>query len=119
MAISNTALAGGLSVEEKAVLQASVFQHINALSIDGIIPHVDLTTGVTMDLVPTKAHPMILTMGGNFVLCTDFRDPQGQFVNVDFYIARVDTGFVVFQTEINNRPALENLMKAGKVAMMD
>ena len=119
VSMSLAAQASDLSVEDKAGLQASVFQRIDSLSVDGAIPHVDLASGAVVDLVPTKAHPMILTMGEKFVLCTDFRDPAGKFVNVDFYVARAGNGFVVFQTEINNRAALEQLMKAGKVAMLD
>lgn len=106
------------SMADKIGLQAAMTQHIESTLIDGVVPHVELSEGVVVHLVPTKAHPMILTFGDRFVLCTDYRDPEGRFVNVDFYLTRRDGRFVVFQTEINNRAALERLMKDGKVAMV-
>ena len=111
-------LAAAMSLEEKVALQATMFQHIESTLIDGVVPHVQLSDGTVVDLVPTKAHPMILTFGDRYVLCTDYRDPDGQFVNIDFYLTRRNGEFVVFQTEINNRAALEQLMKAGKVTMV-
>ena len=50
---------------------------------------------------------MILSMGDDYVLCTDFRDPDGKFVNVDYYMTSRDGKYVVFQTEIDNRAPLK------------
>ncbi len=110
--------AANLSIEEKVTLQAVMNQHIEHSIIDGIIPHVNLSNGDIVDLVPTKSHPMILSFGENYVLCTDFRDPKGEFINVDFYVTKKTGQYVIFQTEINNRDPLKKLMKAGKVAMI-
>lgn len=111
--------ASQISVEKKIELQASMLQHINTMTIDGIIPHVSLDDGSVVDLVPTKAHPMILSFGNKYVMCTDFRDQEGKFVNVDFYLTRNGDRYTVFQTEINNRDPLKKLMKEGKVSMLD
>lgn len=111
--------ASQLSMENKVALQATMFQHIDTMTIDGIIPHVTLDNGEVVDLVPTKAHPMFLALGDIYVLCSDFRDPAGNFVNVDFYVKTAGEKFVIFQTEINNRAKLEALMKGGKVTMLE
>ena len=116
---SSMAFAGQISMEDKVQLQTSMQRYIQSVEVDGVIPHVNLGDGTIADLVAIKAHPMILEFGDKFVLCTDFRDPEGKFVNVDFYISKGSQGYVVFQTEINNRAPLENLMKAGKVSMID
>lgn len=111
--------AWAISMEEKVSLQAAMFAHIETSLIDGVIPHVELSSGEVVDLVPTKAHPMILAFNEKYVLCTDFRDPSGAAVNVDFYMTNKDGQFVVFQTEINNRDSLKKLMSDGKVSMLD
>ena len=116
---SSMAFAGQISMEDKVQLQTSMQRYIQSVEVDGVIPHVNLGDGTIADLVAIKAHPMILEFGDKFVVCTDFRDPEGKFVNVDFYISKGSQGYVVFQTEINNRAPLENLMKAGKVSMID
>lgn len=116
---AGSASASQISVEKKVELQASMLQHINAMTIDGVIPYVSLSDGSIADLVPTKAHPMILSFGDKYVLCTDFRNPEGEFVNVDFYLTKNEDRYVVFQTEINNREPLNKLMEDGKVSMLD
>ena len=61
------------------------------------------------------AHPMILQMGEHFILCSDFRDGSGTSVNVDFYVARQDDAFVVFDTVVDDREPIQRLMRAGLV----
>ncbi len=114
--ISAPAMAGDvLSASEKAGLQAAMVQHIDRTLVKGAYLHVDFKDGVVKQLAPAKAHPMIMSMGDNFVLCTEFRAPGGADVNMDFYVARRDKGFVVFHTEVDNRKPLEALINSGKV----
>ncbi len=113
-----TAIAGQITMEDKIALQTVMQQEIQESLVDGVIPHVDLATGEITELVPTKAHAMILSIGDNYVLCTDFRDPEGKFVNVDYYLTGKDGKFVVFQTEIDNRAPLKKLVKSGKATMI-
>jgi hypothetical protein len=117
--LSQTAAADAVSTADRTGLQAAMFQHIDGKVVDGVFLHVDLSVGKVEELAPGKAHPMILRMGKHFVLCTDFRDKEGKSVNIDFYVARHGSGFVIFHTEVNNRAPLEKLMKEGKVAMID
>lgn len=119
LTVSSSAFAANLPIAEKVALQATMAAYIESHSIDGVVPHVSLESGELVDLAPSKAHPMILQMGEQYVLCTDFRDPQGNFVNVDFYVGRRDGKFVVFQTEIANRGPLKRLVDSGKVHMID
>jgi hypothetical protein len=118
VALSFSTSAHALQLAQKVALQAAMTQHIEATVINGVIPYVQLSDGKIVDLVPSKAHPMILTFGDKYVLCTDYRDPEGRFVNVDFYIAERNGEFIVFQTEIDNRAAVERLVKSGRAAMV-
>ncbi len=77
--------------------------------------HVDFKGGAVQKLAPAKAHPMMLKMGDNFVLCTSFRRANGSEVNIDFYVARKGARYAIFQTEVDNRGPLMALIKAGKV----
>lgn len=110
--------ASAASTSEKAVLQAAMQRHVESQLIDGAVLNVDLETGAIQKLYPTKAHPMILTMGENFVLCVTLSDTDGNKLLADYYIAPQGDGFVVLRTEINNRDALKKLMKAGIVATL-
>jgi hypothetical protein len=66
-------------------------------------------------LHPVKAHPMIMRMGEFYVLCSDFRDDNGNPVSIDFYMARHGKGYVVFHTAVAQRDQLKQMMKDGKV----
>jgi hypothetical protein len=93
-----------------------MFQHIDRQLLDGVYLDIDLKTGDVRSLIPAKNHPMVLRMGEQFVLCTDFKTRAGESVNVDFYASRRGKSFVIFRTEIDNRAPLTALMDAGKVA---
>ena len=105
------AAAGG--VVDKARLQAAMQQHIGRSLVDGAILHLDTKTGEVTSLYPTQAHPMIIAMGDNFVLCTDLRDKAGNMMPLDLYMAPSGRSFKVFHAEINNRKPLKTFMKKG------
>jgi len=107
-----------VSASEKIVLQAAMQQHVENQLIEGAMLDLDLESGEIRKLYPTKTHPMIMTMGENFVLCLTLNDTDGKEYLADYYIAPQDDGFVVISAEINNRGALKKLMKAGIVRQM-
>ncbi len=107
--------AWSLSVSDKAALQAAMQLHIDEQSVGGVFPYLDRQAGEIRTLHPVKAHPMIMSMGPNFVLCSDFRDDSGKDVNVDFYMVPKSRSYVVVHVAVADRAALDALMKAGKV----
>ena len=120
-ALTGTGASGGqkLDVAVKAKLQAAMQQHIERNLIDGAYLQLDTTSGQVRVLHPYKAHPVILTMGEHFILCSDFRDDKGKTVNVDFYMARRGQSYVVFHNTVDNHELLARLMKAGQVKRAD
>lgn len=113
--LPQTASANTLNATEKAALQAAMVQHIDQQTVRGAFLHVDFKNGAIERLAPAKAHPMMLSMGEHFVLCTTFRRADGKDVNIDCYAAKSDRGYTIFHTEIDNRGPLMALIKAGKV----
>jgi len=95
-------------------LQATMQQHIDRHRVSGLYQSVDLKTGTLRKLAPGTPHPKIFTMGDTYVLCADMRDEAGKNINVDFFVARRESGFVVFQSEVDNREAFRALIKQGK-----
>ena len=114
LAVASPALADPLTDAERAALQSAMVQHIDRQTIDGLYLKVDVAAGEIRKYAPAKAHPMILSMGQHYVLCTDFKDAQGNATNVDFYVARRGKGFAIFHTEIDNRAPLMKLIEGGK-----
>ena len=108
-----------IGLSEKAMLQAGMQKHIDRQLIDGAYLHLDKEAGEIRDLHPVTAHPMIMKMGNYFVLCSHFRDKDGNDVNFDFYMARRGKIFIVFQSLINDRKPLHRLIKAGKASRIN
>jgi len=100
---------------EKATLQAAMQRYLDSQLIDGALLDLDLETGEVRKLYPITAHPMILTLGENFVLCATLSDEDGNNSTVDYYFAPRDDSFVMFRAEIDNREPLEGLIRAGTV----
>jgi hypothetical protein len=103
------------TLTEKAALQAAMQRHIDRSTVDGVILHLDRTSGEVQRLHPVTAHPMILVYGDHFVLCFDFRDDAGNNIPIDYYMARQGSGYAVFHTAVADRALLQDLMAAGKV----
>jgi hypothetical protein len=108
---ASTANSAGLT--EKIELQAAMQQHINQVLVDGAYLYLDRESGEVQSLYPITAHPKILRMGEHFVLCADFRNADGEAVNVDFYITPKADSFVVFHSAIDDRKVLKQLMSEG------
>ena len=110
--------AHALEVQTRMQLQASMQRHIDRTSIIGAYPKMNLATGKLDQLHPAAAHPRIVSLGEQFVLCADFRDAEGKNVPVDFYMARDDQKWTVFQVEFDNRAPLKALMTSGVARMV-
>lgn len=109
--VSTSAAANG--TVDKARLQAAMQQHIERSLVDGAILHLDTDTGEVKALYPTQAHPMVIAMGDNFVLCADLRDKAGNTMPLDLYMAPSGRSYKVFHSEINNRVPLTKFIKKG------
>ena len=109
----------GAGLSESAALQAAMQQYIERNLVDGAYLTLNRQTGEVERLYPLKAHPLIMQMGEQFVLCSDFNDSTGKSVNVDFYFTRSGDTYVVVAAAVDDRAMLERWMKEGKVRPLD
>ena len=100
-------------IAEKVALQAAMQRHIDDLVVDGAYLYLDRKTGKVRKLQPRSAHPIILAIGKYFVLCSEFQDETGKAANVDFYIARRNQTYIVFQSVVDDRNQLNHFRKSG------
>ncbi len=112
-----TAMAGSLGDNDLVALQAAMQSHIDQSVINGALLAIDAKTGELEHYYPTKAHPKVMTMGDNFVMCAEMVDDDGKESMANFYVAREGGRYVVFQSTFGADPALEQMMKDGRVAM--
>lgn len=104
--------------ETKVRLQSDLQRHIYRSLVNGAFHTLDSKTGDVRALYPLVSHPLILQMGEYYVMCADFRDSEGNDVDVDFYLIKKPKGFQVFRAEIDNHELLEGMMKSGKAKIL-
>lgn len=104
----------GLSLNEKANLQAAMQRYIDQQMVEGVYLYLENQSGEIRALHPVTAHPVILSVGRYHVLCFDFRDDQGKDVNVDFYMVRKNTSYVVFHAAVDDRKLLQRAMQTSE-----
>lgn len=96
-------------------LHLTMQRHVDQSLIGGAIQRRNLETGNIVRYYPIETHSMVMAMDEDYILCLDLATESGSSVPVDFYITETDRGFQVYQTEINNRERLKNLMRADRV----
>ena len=104
--------------ETKVRLQSDLQRHIYRSLVDGAFHTLNSETGDVRALYPLTSHPLILKMGEHYIMCADFRDSQGNEVDVDFYLIRKPKGFQVFQAEIDNHELVLSLIRSGKAKIL-
>lgn len=109
------ASAAPITERDRSALHAAMVQHIERQSVDGLYLGVDLQEGKVVAYSPAKSHPMLLEMGDHYILCSDFKEPSGKSVPVDFFVTRSGKDFTVFETVIGNRGPIKKLLQEGKV----
>lgn len=107
-----------VTTSEKILLQATMQQSIESKLVDGKFYFFDPKVGRIRSLFPAKPHPLILSIGDHFIVCADFRNADGESVNVDFFVARQDNGFVIFDTVVDDHEAITKLMETGDVSVV-
>ncbi len=108
-----------LSQSDKIQLHVGMQKSIKERLVDGKFYYFDDEAHKMVPLYPAKSHHTILSMGDNFVLCSDFRSESGKSVPIDFYMARNGDAFMVIDTVVGNRMPLMRLMKKGEATPID
>jgi hypothetical protein len=98
-------------------LQVTLQSYIDASLVNGALLSVDAESGKTVQYFPTKAHPKVMALGNDYVMCAEVVDAEGKASMADFYITRNGGNFVVFQSVVGHDPLLEKLMADNRVSM--
>ena len=111
------AMAGTLQDGDLLALQVTLQSYIDASLVNGALLSVDAESGKTVQYFPTKAHPKVMALGNDYVMCAEVVDAEGKASMADFYFTRNGGNFVVFQSVVGHDPLLEKLMADNRVSM--
>jgi hypothetical protein len=116
-ALMASANAAALSQSEQVALQAAMQRHIDGVSVNGAVLQIAPDNLQVVEYFLKTAHPKMMRMNDKVILCADFVDAAGKPHMGNFYMAKRDNDYVVFQTSFDSDPILEKLMKEGQVEM--
>lgn len=116
--VATTLLPLGVHPADKPLLQATAQLHLDRISVDGAIIHLDAKTAEFIELYTSQTHPEIFQIDDKFVLCADLVRENGERRTIDIYVVESDGQFKVVETIIGDRRALMSLMSQGRATRL-
>lgn len=110
-----TARAQAIPPELQVELQTAMVVHLDTIAPDGAYTFLDPETGQLRTVYTANVHPMVVAAGGEYFVCSEFIDEDGERLTADFLVRKLGDEYRVAQTIIGNRGALQTLMaQAGQ-----
>lgn len=100
-------------IQNKVKLQESLAQFLDARSTDGQLVLLDQNDSSLKTVYLAGSHPMIVPLkGGNYFLCADGYDIQGNEVQMDFLVKPDGEGFRVIDAMLNARASVKTIVES-------
>lgn len=99
--------------EVRLELQAVMMDYMDFKSVDGLFVHYDHVADKIFKLYKANLHPTIIPAGNYYVLCSHLKTAEGEDIDVDFLVTKVDGEYRVLQAQFN---AHDQMAAAGKAA---
>jgi len=109
--LASPVIAGDITTDVKTKLQSAMIAHVDGVSVDGAYTYLDTTTNAIETVYPANVHPLVLSVGLDFFVCSEMINEKGDAVTADFLVREVEGNYTVVQMIVNNRAALQAAMK--------
>lgn len=112
--ISGPSHAGELSTDIKTKLQSAMITHIDSVTVDGSYSYVDTKSGSFTTVYPANVHPIVLSAGNDFFVCSEMINEEGETVTADFLVREIEGSYRVVQMIVNDRASVKSAVKKLK-----
>lgn len=100
-------------IQHKVKLQEALSTFLDGRSDDGQITLLDQDDKKLKSVYLSSSHPMIVPLNnGNYFLCADGYDEEGNQVQMDFLVSPKDEGFLVIDAMLNARPSVKQVVES-------
>ena len=99
-----------VSAEMKIKLQDLMNSFIEEISVDGKMIYIDTQSDKLNGLYFSSAHPMYVPHEGNFFLCTEGVDDEGNTHLVDFYAKENDGEYKIVDVSVDSRDTTKKIL---------
>lgn len=115
LAFSTPVAAADIPPQVQVRLQSAMQQYIDQISVDGAYSYIDSETSELKTVYPANVHPMVLSFGDDYFVCSELVDENGSNLTADFLVRQFGDGYRVVQMIIDNRRLVEQAMsKVGR-----
>ena len=109
------AYAGRLSTELQVKLQTAMLAYNDSILVDGQYSYLDTRSDSMRVAYPASAHPVVVTLGDDYFLCSEFINDEGNTITADYLIKKSGKQYKVVQMILDDRQSLQNaIRKMGK-----
>ena len=99
-----------VSAEMKIKLQDLMNSFIEEISVDGKMIYIDTKSDKLNGLYFSSAHPMYVPHEGNFFLCTEGVDDEGNTHLVDFYAKENNGEYKIVDVSVDSRDTTKKIL---------
>ena len=100
-------------LQNKVKLQEALSTFLDGRSTDGQITLLDQDDKKLKAVYLSSNHPMIVPLNnGNYFLCADGYDEEGNQVQMDFLVSPKGEGFMVIDAMLNARPSVKQVVES-------
>ncbi|NDV01236.1 hypothetical protein [Pseudoroseicyclus tamaricis] len=99
-----------ISAEMRVALQGAMLSYVDSVLVDGAYTYLDPTADEMRTVYPANVHPMIVTVGDDYFVCSEMVTETGEQVTADFLVREVEGEWTVVQALLNDRASLETAM---------
>ena len=100
-------------IQHKVKLQEALSTFLDGRSDDGQITLLDQDDKKLKSVYLSSNHPMIVPLNnGNYFLCADGYDEDGNQVQMDFLVSPKNEGFLVIDAMLNARPSIKKVVES-------
>lgn len=105
------AVGADIDTELQVQLQSLMLSYTDSVLVDGGYTYIDTADDALKTVFPANVHPFIVTLGDDYVVCSEMIDENGDAVTADFVVRRIGDEYRVVQMLVNDRAALQGAMK--------
>ena len=100
-------------LQDKVKLQEALSSFLEMRDVDGQVTLLDQNDSKLKSVYLSGNHPMIVPLNnGNYFLCADGYDAEGNRVQMDFLVTPKSEGFLVLDAMLNARPSVEQVVES-------
>ena len=100
-------------LQDKVKLQEALSSFLEMRNVDGQMTLLDQNDSKLKSVYLSGNHPMIVPLkNGNYFLCADGYDVNGNRVQMDFLVTPKSNGFLVLDAMLNARSSVEQVVES-------